>query len=327
MSPSDATLELIEMADIDELVRHIDRLCDAADWEEVVWVRDLSRKALERGRQLWAVASRAEYRLALSAPAGFAAATLFPGSGRFGLGPLPEVVASSHTWAEIAPHAPGTPDTSMCAYERVIHGDDLTGDTEIDTSMFGLPLALQEWEPSYPTAVYTPEKAEFPIPPIPSWTDIDCTPGTPIGDEGVDALTALASVWTTESNGRADAVAVEGDVAAALGAIGLRQARIARVDAADALGRMAWTAASGGAHGRRRGMATGRFEAWWTLAAVSGLAEDWPASPDELGAAANELEWYLWHAGVERGWSLRLAVHDPGHGLAWALACADERSA
>jgi hypothetical protein len=30
---------------------------------------------------------------------------------------------------------------------------------------------------------------------------------------------------------------------------------------------MGWTAASGGAFGRRRGAAAGRFGAWWALAA------------------------------------------------------------
>ena len=85
---------------------------------------------------------------------------------------------------------------------------------------------------------------------------------------------------------------------------------------------MAWTAASGGAHARRRGMAAGRFDAWWTAATVAGLGDDW--TPDELGRAVGELHWFVWDAGEpDTGWWFRLAVDDPGHGLAWAVTAAD----
>jgi hypothetical protein len=88
---------------------------------------------------------------------------------------------------------------------------------------------------------------------------------------------------------------------------------------------MAWAAASGGAHARRRGAAAGRFAAWWATAAVVDLMHDWPLSADELGEAADEMQWYLWDEGHEPiGWSLRLAVEDPENGLAWAVVASDE---
>lgn len=329
--PSNGTLDLIELGDIEELVRYVDRLCDAEEWDEVEAVRALSRKALERGRQLWPVAARAEYRLALSAPGEWAATVLRPGAGRFTLGPLPEVAASSHAWGELAPHLADTPEATVFAFERIALGEDLSGEHKrLAGEGFDLPLALQPWEPVYPAAIYTPDKAEFPLPPVLTNAEIDCAPGDgPAADrEVLDALAGLATVWTTESNGRAEAVAAVGDIGAALAILGLRRARVARLDSADALARMAWTAASGGAHGRRRGLAAGRFDAWWALAALAGLLDEWPVHPDDLGEAATELEWWAWDTGApDTGWSLRLAVHDPVDGLSWAVVCADERSA
>ena len=120
--------ELIEGGDLDELVRHVDHLCFAEDWDGLVELRDRSRKAFERGRQLWPVASLAEYRLALEAPAPWAAAVVVPGAGRFALGPLPEVAAQGHRWADLAPHLPRTPEATFVAHERVVRGEALSGD-------------------------------------------------------------------------------------------------------------------------------------------------------------------------------------------------------
>jgi hypothetical protein len=119
-------------------------------------------------------------------------------------------------------------------------------------------------------------------------------------------------------------VCVDGDVSAALGAIGLRRARVARLDPADALAWLAWAGASGGAHGRRRGAASGRFGAWWTLAALGDFLDDWPIQPDELGAFAQELQWYRWDAHEPAvGWTLQLAIEDPTEGTAWAITAQD----
>jgi hypothetical protein len=136
----------------------------------------------------------------------------------------------------------------------------------------------------------------------------------------------LASVWARESDGRAEAVAVHGDVSCALGALGvpMRVARVAPLPAASALAVMAWTAASGGAHGRRRGMAAGRFGAWWTVAALGGVLEDWPVPAAAIGEIAESLRWWLWDAGEPAtGWTCRLAIEDPAENLAWALAATD----
>ncbi|MGH9149867.1 MAG: hypothetical protein ACRD0F_05945, partial [Acidimicrobiales bacterium] len=86
--------EAIDRGDLDELVIVADRLCAAADWDGLVELRDRARAAVERGRQLWPIASHAEYRLALEAPAAWAGPVLVPGAGRFAPGPLPEVAAA-----------------------------------------------------------------------------------------------------------------------------------------------------------------------------------------------------------------------------------------
>ena len=72
MRPSPPSLSVDEAAaqgDLDELIRHVDRLTDEQDWTELVRLRDKAKAAIERGFQLWPAASYAEYRMALEAPA------------------------------------------------------------------------------------------------------------------------------------------------------------------------------------------------------------------------------------------------------------------
>jgi len=123
--------------------------------------------------------------------------------------------------------------------------------------------------------------------------------------------------------------AVRGSGAAAVGRLLLDTGRqpsaaFAALGADEALAVLQWAGASGGAYGRRRGGAAGRFSAWWAATAVAGL--DWPPDPGELGEAVGELDWYRWSPpGAETGWVLRLAVADPLDGLAWAVEAVDQR--
>lgn len=309
-------------AELDGLIREIDHLCHLKEWDGVLTLRDRCREALKRGKQFWPAASFAEYRLALDAPGPWASSVVAePGAGRFALGPLSEVAASTHTWSELA--GPG-PQLGLAAHERVVRGEAISGGVE---PVLDLPLALQPWEPRYPVAEYRAFKAEFPTPPLVALRGLGTrVPAAPLVEdpEAVRALVDVAGAWTTESNGRAEAVAVRGDAAGAVAALGAPRPRLAAVDHQHVLAWLAWTAASGGAHGRRRGMAMGRFSAWWALAAVAGLLEDWPLPADELGDAAEDLNWFVWDAGEpETGWGLRIAVEDPSEGRAYALLAAD----
>ena len=318
--------KLVDLGDLDELVLQVDRLFDVEDLAGLLDLRDRCRRALERGRQLWPVAVHAEYRLALEAPGRWAGGVLVPGAGRFALGPLSEVAASTHTWEELAGHLQATPEAALAAHERVLRGEDLTADERVDRRVLELPIVVQPWEPAYPLASYKAHEADFGGPPsVREWRAFDADPAQPVEDpEARRALLDLAGAWVTESNGRAEAVAVVGDAPGALAALGVRRGRTASVDAAHALAAMAWTGASGGGHGRRRGMATGRFAAWWALTAVAGLLDRWPVPPDELGRAAARLRWYRFDSGEpDTGWSLRLAVEDPDRGRAWAVSAVD----
>ena len=96
------------------------------------------------------------------------------------------------------------------------------------------------------------------------------------------------------------------------------------MDGPDAVALMAWAGASGGAHGRRPGAASGRFAAWWTLASVTDHLDPWPPDAALLGEALGELRWVAWRAeGPTSGWRLHLAVEHPPRGRAWAIAAVD----
>jgi hypothetical protein len=308
--------------ELEELIREIDRLAAQRDWDGLLALRDRARAAHERGKQHWPAAALAEFRLALEAPAEFAGAVIVESAGRFAPGPLSEVAASTHTWTELAPHIPPGPLRSITAHERIVRGDDLTNDDRVDALVLALPLVLQQWEPSYPVATYRPDKADFPPPELPTLTvaELPLAPyeSTTDADEAL-ALRALVATWLTDSNGRAAAVAVEGSALTAIATLGGTHARVAEVTVADAMAHMAWAGASGGAAGRRRGMAWGRFLAWECAAELAGVDIE-----DDVGGAADELRWFVWDTGTaDTGWSLRLAVEDPEGGCAWALAATD----
>ena len=134
----------------------------------------------------------------------------------------------------------------------------------------------------------------------------------------------LVDPWLTGSNGHADVACVEGDIGAAIGALGVRRARAADSIRPTRWRGWRWAGASGGAHGRRRGAASGRFGAWWTLAALGDLLDEWPVPPDVLGAlVARSALVPLGRPRAVIGWSLQLAVEDPSDGTAWAIATHD----
>ncbi|HSQ37627.1 MAG TPA: hypothetical protein VLS92_07030 [Acidimicrobiia bacterium] len=315
---------LIADGDLDGLVRLVGELCSEADWQGVVLLRDRARAALERGLQLWPAAEYAEYRLALEAPGDFAGPVVVEGAGRFALGPLWEVAASSHPWVELGGHVPAGPARSLAAHERVLRGEDLTGDTSIDRGVLDIPLVLQGWEPRYPVAVFHADKADFPSPPRPALRPRTLPPaGREVeDDESSEALINLARPWAEQSNGRVKAALVEGDAAAAIAALGYGEVWAGELDGSAALAWMAWAGASGGAYARRRGAAAGRLAAWWAAAALAGL--DWPVEPGVLGEALAAMRWLAWEPPeFTSGWGLHLAGEVPAEGLAFAIAGAD----
>lgn len=324
---------LVDAADSAELLIAVDRLAAARDWDGLTDLAHRCREAVEFGRQLWPVAMHIDYRLAREAPAGHAASVLRPGAGRFALGPLTEVAASTHEWAALAPHLRDAATISAVAHERVLRGEDLRaqahqihrGETE------NLPLHLMDWEPAYALPRYRDRSAAFPQPDIALRTlpSPGRLPGGEAlhGDEAVRALRDTVETWVSQSAGSVAAVTVEGDAAGAVGTLArsdVGQAALLAIAPEEALALLQWAGASGGAYGRRPGGARGRFMAWWVAAALAGLP--WPPDPDDLGQALAELRWYRWApAEAEKGWVLRLAVEDPIDGLGWAVDATDHR--
>ena len=123
---SDHLIALVEGSDLNGLVRFIDGIVAERDWDGLVELRDRCLEATERGKQLWGAAQFAEYRIALDAPGPYAGAVVREGAGRYALGPLWEVAASTHTWDELeVPHRRSSIESARgrraCHSRRVHH--------------------------------------------------------------------------------------------------------------------------------------------------------------------------------------------------------------
>ncbi len=317
----------INLGDVETLMAVVDSHCLDAQFDLVVELRHRCRAALARGVQLWPVAAYADYRLALDGDGPAALTGLGELSERFMLGPIAEVLASTHTFDQLAEFLPATPDASSFLAECVMRGADLTGDERAHRLpvVFDLPLRLETWEPSYALAEYRPDRVRCDPPVVPGkWSHVTLVPSAVSPDALVhDALRDLVGHWLSSSDGRVDISSVHGTAESAVGVFGLRRASFVEVSGAAAMAHMAWAAGSGAARGRRRGAAAGRERAWWAVRALAGL-DDGDVQPDEIGEALDELRWLLWSDGSpETGWHLRLAIEDPDEGLAWAIAAID----
>jgi len=327
---NDARLDdLIAAVDLDGLVRLVDDRCSDRDWEGLLRVRDRCAAATrESGRQLWPAATLAEYRLALLAPASWAATVLDGEAGRFTIGPLSEVAAVHHSWADLAPHVAASPIALFIAHERGLRGEVIDPRSlEHLPPVLDIPPQPRSWEPEYPVSTYTETSADHPTPESEGHADHVVIPPPDadlvVTDDDVEsALRQLVEAWTASSTGRAEVVCVEGDHRDALGALGVRSARVAATSAGEAIARLAWAGASGGAHGRRRGLAIGRFSAWWLLAALGDL--EWPPGDDDVIDLLGDLRWFRWDAHEpDSGWRLQLLIENTVEGVAWAINASD----
>jgi hypothetical protein len=322
----DITIELIEASDLDGLVRRIDGLCSQRDWDEIQRLIERCQEAVERGKQVWGAVHYAEYRIALEAPGPIAASVVTPGAGRHAAGPLWEVAASTHTWDELAPHLADPQMLSLVAAERALRGDAVS--LESAGSVIEVPLYAVAWEPDYTVGTYRSDGVDMPGPELPEmpWVELPAF-GTNIADtDACDALLDVVRPWLDDSSGRGEARAVEGTAEQAIRALGPHRVRVAEIDLGTAMQVMAFAGASGGAFGRRRGTPAGRAAAWWALATLVGLDEDWPVDPVELGEAAATLRWLVWDPGDKAGgWAFHLAVEDREIGVSWVVSVVDDR--
>lgn len=322
---TDDVAELIEAGDLNGLLRAVDGLASRKDWDGLLELADRCDDAIERGKQLWPIIGNIDYRIALEAPGSHAASVLESELSRFLLGPLTEVAASTHTWEELAPYLTTPQAAAYVAQERVLRGETLDRDGRAHPEVLELPLRLLPEEPTYALATYRFDHVEVAEPwdPRAPLEAVAPAPAPEATDEDVvNLLLDLVTPWTNESNGAARAVVVDGDAAGAAACVAFDELRIAPLTAAEAMQRIAWAAAAGGAHGRRRGAAYGRFAAWYAVATLAGY--DWPLEPEDLAPALGHLRWHRWDEGApEKGWVLRLAVEDPEDGWAAAIAATD----
>ena len=329
----DAVLdELVQRADLDGLVRLVDARTAARDWPGLWAAREACRAAVSTGRQLWPAATLAEYRLTLLAPPEWAAPMIAEDAGSFSIGPLTEVIAQHHTWESLRTVVPAGPGAAVVAHERVLRGEHIEpSSVSLLPNVFDLPYHLAPWEPEYPLATYGDDGVDAPSP-QPAARGPERHGGATgpavdrIDDDAVElAVRQLVETWTASSNGRADVACVDGTADDAVRALGVSTWTSRSLSLADALAWLAWAGASGGAHGRRRGAALGRFGALWVLAAVLDLTDEWPVPLDVLGSGARSLRWSWWEplAANRHGWRLQLGVADVDNGQAWAINAID----
>ena len=316
---------LISGLDHDGLVRYVDACCAPRDWHEFLHVRDRCRIANDSGRQMWPITTLANYRLALHAPAEFAVASLEESNTNFLFGPLSEVIAQAHRWEDLAALLPTDHVADVIAHECAIRGNEVSAIGALQ--VFDIPHTLQEWEPHYSTPKYSDNGVEHDPPVIASeMHDVEVATTARIVEDrdATSALRAIVEPWLTTSNGRAEIAGAEGGISEALAAIRVTRARATRINSAHALNLLAWAGASGGAHGRRRGLASGRYSTWWLLVALAGLGDEWPIETREVGAIANEFHWWSWDAyEPNSGWRLQIAIEDPIDNLTWIINAVD----
>ena len=306
----DAALsELIDLGDLDELIREVDRRAERCDWQGLGRLILRSKAAHERGRQLWPAATYASHRLALEADPAWAVAAVLDGVSSLGLGPLTEVVSVRHDWADLAPWLPLCVERFVIGHERGLRRDPQVPDQPSASPIdpFGNSPVLSRVESGGEPATYTAWDLTAPRPPavgepvelhptgqrvtphrhatdgiaalrqlFEGWDGADCGYGV-IGGHGSPAM-ALQSLEPTDRP--------EADRAASPGRT------VERITAAEALDQLAWLAATGGPHGKRRGGAAGRFDALWTAVALAGYTDEWPLPNDELALCVDELSFY-----------------------------------
>lgn len=315
---------LVDAADINALLRVVDGFCAGKEWDHLLDLAERCEDAIERGKQLWPIAAHVDYRLALEAPGELAASVLDPSFGRFAVGPLTEVAAFGHRWEELAPYIDDARIAAYVAQERVLRGEVLSDDERAHTEVLELPARMQSWEPTYALATYGRNYVEVAEPwePRQPLREAALSEAERIDDPELEGtLLDLVQPWTSESNGAARVAIVEGDAIAAASALTYGSLRIGELQPAEALQRVAWAAATGGAYGRRRGAALGRSMAWYCAALLADAP--WPPSED-LGSQIAELRWHRWDEGApEKGWVLRMAIENGAQGWSAAIAATD----
>ena len=147
----------------------------------------------------------------------WAAGVLDEGSGRFTIGPLTEVVAQHHTWAELAPLLEPGRGAAFVAHERALRGERIDARRRPALpDVLELPYALAAVGAVVPAGRRTPTTAsKFPSPDGPGrLADVGARRHARqrrLDDDAVElAVRQLVEAWTATSNGRAEVVVRRG---------------------------------------------------------------------------------------------------------------------
>lgn len=331
--PFDEIRHLVDMADLDGLIRAVDASCASHAWTDVLRTRDLCRTATRTGRQVWPIATLCEYRLALWAPAEWASRVVTEDASRFSIGPLTEVIAQNHRWSDLNELLEPGPLRDIVAHERVIRGEHVDP-ANLNSSTLDLPFHLCSWEPRYTIAEYSDDGVVATCPAdqwTHEWTEItaDDESLTEIDDdETQSALRSLVEPWTAASRGRARSHIVEGGLESLAGVLNRSSLRVTPLSTHQTLDWLVWCGASSGAHGRRRGSAAGRFNAWWLVAALGGI--DWDESAtrgtlsEDVGDVLTRLDWFRIDSTERHSYELRLAAVEADEGITFGLLADDD---
>ncbi|MCC7078325.1 MAG: hypothetical protein IT198_14475 [Acidimicrobiia bacterium] len=324
--------ELIEAEDVDALLRLVDSRVSSREWEELERLGEACRRAVERGRQLWSVATHADYRLALDAPAPFVARALARPVSRFTMGPLTEVAAARHTWEDLAGLLADPPAAAAFAQERILRGEDLRGDVRAQPDMFELPLVRAQAEVAVEGLVPTYEADRLhvpdPLPPaaVATLGRVDaCVADAAAMPEARPVWNDLFDIWTSQSGGDVRIATTRHGVECAVSLLA-PDAHVGVLTAGDALVRLEWAAATGAAHARRPGFAVGRFGGWWAAARLASVVWPFAGTADAfVDEALTACEW-MWFEPVPRppGWVFGLAAARSG-GCATAVLARDAK--
>ena len=248
-----------------------------------------------------------------------------PGVVRFGLGPLTEVVAQHHTFAELAPNLDATL-LPVVAQERVLRGEDLRDDPRASGADDDPPLVLQPFEPDYVLPTYRADERIDGAVPDPSegardgWGELSrrSTAAVPIDAPAacsplVRAFEDVVAPWAAQSAGEVHVRAVAGDVVTAvstlLDAAGVAgPVRCGPISTPELFAHVAHAGASGGVHGRRRGGAAGRSLAWWVARCATGLDREVVVDAEELEFQLEDVRKVAFRTQGEAAWRLELAL-------------------
>lgn len=302
----------------------LDPLADGERWPELLRLAgDPDAATVEERREVAHV-------VASEAPAAFGAAALALFPEDYGWpGPLWEVVAE-RPWSELRSHLTDPRTRHLVAHTRVLRGEDLRWDAELDPAVLGAPPWLLPWEAAWSGGLDVPCYWRTGSGGTVGWSFPQRLPD-PVPVSGAVTRPARRDVppELAASSGAADAYAFQGTAWQAVATVasdraGVRGADVAFEDAYPSLVHLATgLTAYGSLDGQEQrfscstGQALGRKSLWRALSAMAGSAR--PADVERVTAFVQRLRCVGWQEPDDRLYFVHLAMEDPEQSTTWVL--------